>query len=664
MGHAATPPGKPCFSKPIEAGHSGSTNTAFSTPTMHDVRNSPNSNTVVSTRRSSPNDNLATSSTFLPVRSSTPQHLQRTPTLSLLLSVDQRSSFARDSNSTLMVQTSPDITIMGKRRASDPISSYPNELLDMGNNRALANSSVSQYQNAPVFLLKKARHSHSHYTGASEQCSEDNQVFCMGKRARNGDQHSIPGGYTGAVRHRQVAHELLPEPKRRKSCHQPISDGTKTNIQSAPSQNSTSKHIWFSQKSGHFGSGEPSPTSSSALSRSSLEGQVIGQKYLVMHQIGRGTNSTIHKGRRLDNSSSSDEKLALKIVSSAPLSITEGHKNPSANLGVMPTTGFFAESSNLWKQMNGSGQFAGTVKGKGNALENVRMGALDGKLRTPEQCIKAEASALKSLQGLPTVVDMLDCFTTCDGKHHVLVLEHLPGGSLLEVLKRRASSQNSLQWSHANFSEDDSAHVTARVVHALCHCHRNGFAHLDIKPENIIFASNPARPNSAKLADFGLACKVSQDEKFTATGQFCGSAKYMAPELIINNRSSSRCQYFTLKSDMWSLGVVTHLMLTGRLPFLHKNYLKSDGSIFQNSAWKEHSQFISLSPNAKDFVLRLLCIDEARRMSSVEAWRHPFLSSQVQILRSNGIDLSTAHPWSNHSKLCTQGDSHMDIDEI
>ena len=442
----------------------------------------------------------------------------------------------------------------------------------------------------------------------------------------------------------------------------------------ASSGSSSFKSLQSVSTSAAFLSSNSSSSSppSSALSRPSLEGRVLGSRYLVMQQIGRGTSSTIHKARRIDLSKGTESDMALKIVSAEKASpgVFELHVHSASqkrqlSMSGSPGSSYFPSSNRLVPGI--SGEMVGTEMRAG-CSPAVQFTALGGNQQSPVDCIKAEERALSTLKGLPTVVQMSDSFKTSDGKHLVLVLEHLAGGSLLEVLKQRAHNQLASPWTQAHFSETDSAHIAARVVHALCHCHRAGFAHLDVKPENILFASNPARPSSAKLADFGLACHVPPGTKFTATGQFCGSSKYMAPELIVTSKDSSdvRGYHFSLKSDMWSLGVVAYLMLTGCLPFQDKNYLKSDGIVFQHENWRHNPEFTKLSANAQDFVSRLLCIHGEHRMSSPEAWRHPFLRAQVQTLRSNGIDLSGCAPFPTSAlpPSVLVPDTDMEMDDI
>ena len=111
---------------------------------------------------------------------------------------------------------------------------------------------------------------------------------------------------------------------------------------------------------------------------------------------------------------------------------------------------------------------------------------------------------------------------------------------------------------------------------------------------------------------------------------------------------------------------MAYLMLTGCPPFQDKNYLKSDGIVFQHENWRHNPEFTKLSANAQDFVSRLLCIHGEHRMSSPEAWRHPFLRAQVQTLRSNGIDLSGCAPFPTSAlpPSVLVPDTDMEMDDI
>jgi hypothetical protein len=94
---------------------------------------------------------------------------------------------------------------------------------------------------------------------------------------------------------------------------------------------------------------------------------------------------------------------------------------------------------------------------------------------------------------------------------------------------------------------------------ALAHAHAAGVIHRDLKPENVMIAESGGRP-AVKLADFGIARILSQDDRMTMTGAMVGSPNHMAPEVVDGKEADER-------SDVFSLGTILYWLCTGRLPF-------------------------------------------------------------------------------------------------
>jgi serine/threonine-protein kinase len=97
--------------------------------------------------------------------------------------------------------------------------------------------------------------------------------------------------------------------------------------------------------------------------------------------------------------------------------------------------------------------------------------------------------------------------------------------------------------------------IAARLAEALAHAHRQGLAHRDVKPANVLFH---LVSGSVKLADFGLA--RAADAQATRSGVLLGSPQYMAPELLAGAPADAA-------SDLYALGVLAYELLTGSLPF-------------------------------------------------------------------------------------------------
>jgi serine/threonine protein kinase len=131
-----------------------------------------------------------------------------------------------------------------------------------------------------------------------------------------------------------------------------------------------------------------------------------------------------------------------------------------------------------------------------------------------------------------------------DSKNYFIVMEYLSGGNLLEVIGKEGKI--SYQRVH-------------KVVHdlllALNYMHKQNIMHRDLKLENVMLTHS----GEIKLVDFGFATCFKQEESLSL-----GSPLYMAPELHLSKA-------YTEKVDVWSLGVITAILLIGDVPFGGKN---------------------------------------------------------------------------------------------
>ncbi|KAJ0968454.1 hypothetical protein J5N97_025371 [Dioscorea zingiberensis] len=139
---------------------------------------------------------------------------------------------------------------------------------------------------------------------------------------------------------------------------------------------------------------------------------------------------------------------------------------------------------------------------------------------------------------------------------------------------------------------------------------------VDLKPENFLFSTKDEN-SSMKIIDFGLSDFVRPDERLN---DIVGSAYYVAPEVL--HRA------YSMEADIWSVGVITYILLCGSRPFwartesgIFRSVLRADPN-FDDSPWP------SVSPEAKDFVRRLLNKDYRKRMTAVQALTHPWLRDE------------------------------------
>ncbi|MCO5580201.1 hypothetical protein L7F22_034067 [Adiantum nelumboides] len=207
-----------------------------------------------------------------------------------------------------------------------------------------------------------------------------------------------------------------------------------------------------------------------------------------------------------------------------------------------------------------------------------------------------------------------------------LILELCRGGELFERIVTKKC-----------YSEIHAAVIMKSLLETVQYCHRMGVMHRDIKPENILLVEDSDK-SPVKLADFGLALEFSPGQKFSG---IAGSSYYMAPEILQGEYSA--------EIDIWSVGVVLYVLLSGFPPFcgatdqqIYKAIRKGDLA-FPSKQWDD----ISLS--AKDLVTKMLHPNAELRITAAQALRHPWIvlhtndAKQNQLNSASGAFASSAH---------------------
>lgn len=194
----------------------------------------------------------------------------------------------------------------------------------------------------------------------------------------------------------------------------------------------------------------------------------------------------------------------------------------------------------------------------------------------------------------PNIVSMHNFFS--DEEKFYLVLDYCPGGDLADFLV----SQPPLR-------EQQVANVFRQIVTAIAFVHSHSVAHRDLKPQNILITKFP----NVKVTDFGL-CGYIDDEKMKT---FCGSPCYTAPECL------SRVQYDGALSDVWSLGVILYVLVTGHHPWNVTNIPKMIKQITS-------AQFTvpsSVSPACDDLIKSMLKVRPTDRLTCEKILAHPWM---------------------------------------
>jgi eukaryotic-like serine/threonine-protein kinase len=208
----------------------------------------------------------------------------------------------------------------------------------------------------------------------------------------------------------------------------------------------------------------------------------------------------------------------------------------------------------------------------------------------------------------PGIVNVLDSGEMANGLPYI-VMEYVKGKTLRELV---ASGELSL----ARISD-----IIVQVSNALGTVHRHGIIHRDLKPENIMISSLPDDKEHVRIIDFGIAkIKASVVATTTLTGLVAGTAFYMSPEQIRGER-------ITPASDIYTLGVITFEMVTGRRPFSPKTpfqlvAMQQAGVTLLPSALRPE-----LSQGAEAVLLKALSFDPKQRYQQAQDFATAFISA-------------------------------------
>ncbi|XP_074407258.1 myosin light chain kinase 3 isoform X2 [Zonotrichia albicollis] len=202
-------------------------------------------------------------------------------------------------------------------------------------------------------------------------------------------------------------------------------------------------------------------------------------------------------------------------------------------------------------------------------------------------------------------VNLIQLYDAFEAKNNItLIMEYLDGGELFD----RITDEN------YHLTELDAILFTKQICEGVHYLHQHYILHLDLKPENILCVNHTG--NQIKIIDFGLARRYKPCEKLKVN---FGTPEFLAPEVV-------NYDFVSFPTDMWSVGVITYMLLSGLSPFLGETDAETMNYVV-NCSWDFDAEaFEQLSEDAKDFISRLLVKEKSCRMSATQCLKHQWLS--------------------------------------
>ncbi|KAL0968911.1 hypothetical protein UPYG_G00273570 [Umbra pygmaea] len=256
----------------------------------------------------------------------------------------------------------------------------------------------------------------------------------------------------------------------------------------------------------------------------------------------------------------------------------------------------------------GSGQFA-IVKRCREKVTSLEFAAKFIKKRhspvskrgVKREDIEREVDILQQLTH-PNIVQLHDVYETRTDV--VLILELVSGGELFDFLARKES-----------LSEEEATQFIKQILQGVHYLHSRKIAHFDLKPENVMLLDKNVALPRIKIIDFGLAHKMDQVGEFK---NIFGTPEFVAPEVV-------NYEPLGLEADMWSIGVITYILLSGASPFLGDSKQETLANITAVDYEFDEEFFSTTSELAKSFIRQLLEKDTRKRLTIQGALNHPWI---------------------------------------
>ncbi|XP_026523764.1 serine/threonine-protein kinase 17B [Notechis scutatus] len=228
------------------------------------------------------------------------------------------------------------------------------------------------------------------------------------------------------------------------------------------------------------------------------------------------------------------------------------------------------------------------------------------KRRRGQDCkadILHEIAVLELTKPSPRVVNLHEVYETTN--EIILVLEYAAGGEIFNLC---------LPDLEETIEETAIIRLIRQILEGVCHLHQNNIVHLDLKPQNILLSS-VCPLGDIKIVDFGLSRKIGN---FGELREIVGTPEYQAPEVL-------NYDPITTATDIWSVGVISYMMLIHESPFMGADKQETYLNVSQVNVDYSEETFASVSSLARDFIQKLLVKNPEERPTAEACLSHSWL---------------------------------------
>ncbi|XP_004746732.2 myosin light chain kinase 2, skeletal/cardiac muscle [Mustela putorius furo] len=258
------------------------------------------------------------------------------------------------------------------------------------------------------------------------------------------------------------------------------------------------------------------------------------------------------------------------------------------------------------KEALGGGKF-GAVCTCTEKATGLKLAAKVIKKQTPKdkEMVMLEIEVMNQLNHR----NLIQLYAAIETSHEiVLFMEYIEGGELFERIVDE----------DYHLTEVDTMVFVRQICDGILFMHKMRVLHLDLKPENILCVNTTG--HLVKIIDFGLARRYNPNEKLKVN---FGTPEFLSPEVVNYDQISD-------KTDMWSMGVITYMLLSGLSPFLGDDDTETLNNVLSANWYFDEETFEAVSDEAKDFVSNLIVKDQRARMSAAQCLAHPWLNNLAE----------------------------------